>query len=272
VQRQLLQTYQGEELETRLKQAFDDARDSLVEQALILEAFEEQGGTLPPQVVDERVNSVIHSRFNDDRAAFLQALEEDRLTPERFRDQIRDQLVVSILRRQEVTDRVIISPRDVRARYDAKADEYSVPAKAKVSMIVLNKGATDEDLLAKKEEAEQVLQRLGAGEDFAAVARDVSEGSRAARGGDWGWVDTAILKEDLRTAADGLEAGTHSGVIDAGDEFYILKVEARQNASVVPFEEVREELTAELRQEEAAKLFDTWIDRLKNKYFVRIYK
>ena len=272
IQRQLLQTYEGEELETRLRQAFTDARDSLIEQALILEEFEEQEGSLPEQIVDERIDGIIHERFNDDRAAFMQALAEDRLNPEDFRQQIRDQVVVSILRRQEVTDRVMISPRDVRARYDEKADEYSVPAKAKASMIVLNKGTTSEDNSAKQEEAEQVLARLEEGEDFAAVAREVSEGSHASRGGDWGWIDPTILTPKLRTALDAIEAGQHSGIIDVGEELYILKVDARQNASVVPYEEVRDELKSELRQEIAASLYNAWAERLKNKHFIKLFE
>ncbi len=271
IQRQLQGRYTGEELEERMLAAYREALDSLVERALILEDFESQEGDIPAQVVDDRIDEIIYDRFDNDRAAFLEALAEERVSPEEWRKQVKDQIVIGLLRRQEVADRVSVSPRDVHALYDKRAEEYHVPARTKVSMVVLNKGGTPEDRAVKREEARQVLARLEAGEDFAGLARAVSEGSRASRGGEWGWIDPGILRPELQDALQHIEPGDHSPVLEVGDELYILKVEARQNASVVPFDEVRDDLEEELRQAAAADLYAAWIARLRSKHFVKLY-
>lgn len=271
IERQLRETYQGDELQVKMEEAFKDARDSLVERALILVDFEHQEGQLPERAIDDRIDDIIRERFNNDRTALLETLAEERITPGEWRDQVMEQIVISLLRRQEVSQRINISPADVRARYEEHIEEYHVPEKVKLRMITLNKGATEEDRQVKRKEAEQILARLKEGEDFANLAKQSSEGSKASRGGDWGWTDPAILRPELRAVAEKLEAGMTSGILDLGEELYILRVEARQNASVIPMEDVQEDLALELRKEIGQRLYEEWMARLKNKYFVKIY-
>jgi len=271
LERQLRATYEGEEFESRMVEAFTDARESLIERALILEEYESQEGALPEQAIDERIEQIISERFNNDRGAFMDALAQQRITMDVWRKQVEEQIVISILRRQEVNNRINVSPSDVRELYEQRLSEYKLPAKAKLRMIVLNKGSTPEDQKVKREEAQNILAKLRAGEDFAVVARSVSEGSKAQRGGDWGWTDPDILRPELQEAVHDLQPGQISDIVEVNDELYIVKVEARQNASVVPFEEVQQELEEELRRAEAERLYETWINRLKSKYFVKIY-
>jgi peptidyl-prolyl cis-trans isomerase SurA len=271
IERQLKATYAGEELEEKMLDAYQDARNALVERSLILEEFKKMEGNLPERVVDNRLNDIISERFDDDRTAFLKALSDEGVTLEEWRNQVRDQLVITILRRQEIVDRIVISPSAVRNLYDERQKEYQVPEKVKLRMIVLNKGTTPEDMEVKRTEAQQILDRLSAGEDFEAVAKEVSEGSKASRGGDWGWIEPTILQEDLAQAAAALEAGQYSSVVNLEEEIYILFIEARKNASVISFNEVREDLDRELRQAEGKKLEQEWMARLKSKHFVNIY-
>jgi len=272
VERQLREVYTGEDLATRLQEAYREALKSLVDRALILEDFERQEGDIPPRMVDERVEELINERFNGNRAALLAALSEGRVTPEEWRRQLKEQMIIGLLRRQEVVSRISVSPREVRDLYDERIDKFHVPEMVQVRMIVLNKGTTPEDEAAKRQQAQQVLDLLVGGEDMAALAREHSEGSRAARGGDWGWIDPSILNPLLVAVVQSLEPGQYSEAIDTGDALYIIRVEARRNASVIPFEEARKDLEEELRREASSILYEAWIDRLRGQHFVRLYE
>jgi arylsulfatase A-like enzyme/Tfp pilus assembly protein PilF len=73
--------------------------------------------------------------------------------------------------------------------------------------------------------AETAARRAAAGEDFGALARELSEDASATRGGDLGFVRPADLAEPLRSAAAGLAAGRVSAVLETSGGFVILKRE-----------------------------------------------
>jgi peptidyl-prolyl cis-trans isomerase C len=71
--------------------------------------------------------------------------------------------------------------------------------------------------------AEAALRRVAAGEDFAALARELSEDPSAARGGDVGFVRPADLAEPLRSAAAALAPGAVSPPLATPSGYVLLK-------------------------------------------------
>ncbi len=272
VREQLESRYSGAELEAKVDEAYKTVLDSLIERALILEEFAKIGGNIPDRAVDEQINSFISERFDNDRAAFLEALTTERMTLDEWRDEMKNRLVVTLMRRKEVADRVLIPPRQIREVYESRLNEYRLPEQIKLRMIVLHKGSGSKDQAAKRAEAEEIRAKLTAGTDFADLAKSASEGPKAAEGGDIGWVEPKDLREEIGAAARKMEIGQVSDVIDAGEDYYLIKVEGRKEASVKPFDEMRADIEKELRQAEELRLYKDWIERLKKKYYVKIYE
>jgi peptidyl-prolyl cis-trans isomerase SurA len=214
---------------------------------------------------------LINEQFHNDRAAFHQALIDEQITLEDWKEQTRDRLIISILRRQQVTDKVTVPPGPVRALYEARRDKLIVPAGVHLHAIVINQGKTDADRESKHQVAVVVRGKLIAGADFADTAKEFSEGSKATDGGDWGWLEPSSLRAELKDAVDKDETGGISDIIEAGDAYYILWVEKRRDAGVVPFEQVRAELENELKQAEADRLYNEWMLRLRRKHYVQIF-
>jgi parvulin-like peptidyl-prolyl isomerase len=270
IRAQLAETYDGEELDRKMEEAYREGVDALIERALILEEFTAMGGSIPDRAIDDQINVMINDRFKNDRAAFLEALAEDRMTLDDWREETKNRLVISLMRRREVIDRVIIAPRAVRDSYEARSAQYQIPEQVQLSMIVLHKGSSPDDQAVKKNEAMQIREKLLAGDDFAELAKSSSEGYKAADGGDQGWMDPKTLRKELAEAVSALEPGRISEVIETDDDYYILKVEAKKNASITPFDAVRDQIEYELRKEEELKTYNAWIERLKKKFYVKI--
>lgn len=270
VRAQIESSYEGAALERKLEEAYDASLKSLIERALILEDFAKQGGALPERLIDDQISSFISERFNNDRAAFLEALTEERMTLDEWREETRNRLIVSLMRRREVADRVLVSPGAVRDVYESRIEQYRLPEQVKLRMIVLNRGASEEDWAAKRAEADKLRERLLDGEDFAELARDQSEGPRAAQGGDFGWIEPGALRDEIVDVVAKLETGRVSEIIETDSEIYILRVEARKNASVQPFDEVRGAIEEELRLKEEERLYAAWMERLYRRFHVRI--
>lgn len=272
VEAQLRTAYEGRELEDRLQKAFRDGLEALIERALILEEFKAMGGNLPDRAVEDNINEIIHDRFNNDRVAFLAALADDHMTFDDWREEMKNRLVVSIMRRREVADKVVVAPADIQAEYEQNLDRFRTPEKVKLSAIVLQKGADEKEAAVKLEEAQRLHTQLLEGEDFAVLAANASEGPKAQQGGDLGWMIPAEMLEELAAAVQKLQPGQVSEVLPIGQEYYIVKLEARQNAAVKPFEDVRADIEKTLRDRQVELLTTTWMARLREKYFVKIFE
>jgi peptidyl-prolyl cis-trans isomerase SurA len=79
------------------------------------------------------------------------------------------------------------------------------------------------------------------------------------------------LKKELVDAAFSLKAGERSGVIEFPEACFLLQVDEVRTAHVRPLSEVRDEIEKTLKAQEAVRLEKKWIDRLKNKSFVRYF-
>ncbi len=267
---QLRDQFQGEELQGERARAFRLSRERLVEDALIIAEFNARGAAIPEHLVDERVNALVHENFDDDRAAFLEALAAQRMSYEEMREQIKEGLIVMIMRRQEVMDRVHVQPMAVLEAYEKNRARYEEPGRVKLRMIAIHKGRTNEEQAIKRAEIQALLEKLRAGRDFADLARESSEDARAKQGGEWDWINPAMLRPELAQSAQTLPVGVASEIIEAGEMMYIMLVEARQEAAIVPFEKVRAEIERELRIREEERLYNEWMNRLRDKFFVQI--
>ena len=270
VDAQLRQAYEGEELQKKLMEAFVKSRETLIEEKLIIQDFESRELNIPEQLIDERIQTIVHERFDDDRSAFLEALATQRMTQEEMRKQVREGLILMISRRQEVVDRVDVSPTAIQENYQANLDRYREPGKIKLRMIMINQGKTPEEQAVKRREIDEILQQLKGGKDFAALAKETSEDNKAQYGGDWGWLEAQNLRAELAEAAMELTPGELSEVIELDGGMYILLVEDRKDPSVAPLEEVRAQIERELSIKEEERLYNAWINRLREKYYIQV--
>lgn len=269
---ELYRTYQGAALEAELEKAFGKTLDQLIERALIMEAFKERGGQIPDQYVNDEIKRVIAERFKGDKAMFEQVLAEQKKTREEYMDTLREQMAVGMLTNEEVHRRARVTPEQVRKEYEANKALYFIPEKVKYSVIVLNKGATPEDQTVKREEAESIRKQLLGGASFSETAIAVSEGSRAADGGAFPWMQPKDVRSELRETLQTLPAGELSEIIETDTELYLVKMEARRQSGYKTFDEVRQTIKTALNAKERERLKARWIDRLKENNYIVIYE
>ncbi len=261
--------YGGEELESKRRALFRSGLERLIDQSLIIEEFgTRKDMQIPERMVDDRVNEIVFERFNNDRSALMSALAEDQITFADWRETIRERLIVMALRRVEIGDRIIISPTQVRQAYEERKDRYHSPGQVKLRLLYVPLGTPPE---AAHETVAAARARIEAGEGFEAVAKEVSQDPSAPLGGDWGWLDPAMLREELKSVVTGLAAGAVSDIVFTPEGYYLLQIDERREASTKSFEEVRAEIEAELRERESERLYADWMKRLRQKFSVIYY-
>jgi peptidyl-prolyl cis-trans isomerase D len=137
----------------------------------------------------------------------------------------------------------------VRRFYDEHPERYHQPERVRARHVLLRlaKGAPEEEVARVRAQAEAALARIRGGEDFEAVAREVSEdpGSKD-KGGDLGFFPRGQMAPPFEQVAFSLEPGQTSEVVRTDFGFHVLRVEAHEPAQDQGFDEVARAIAEEL--------------------------
>ena len=183
-----------------------------------------------------------------------------------------------------------VTDEEVKAAYERSSGQYMTPERVKVSYLELRLGSLDEEGAEMEEEAlktyhekhvldfmepelrklrqvflkptesleraQALYKRFQGGEDFADLAREHSQDELSReRGGGVGWVALEDLPEDLGSFVFSLEAGKVSEPVSTKRGFYLLDVEEIKPARLKPFEDVRDQVTEQVRRVELKKRY-----------------
>ena len=272
-QRSMNQQQMTDEMKEKMKQSQEAAVKDLVDRQLIIDEFKTQGFQIPEYVIDDRINSIVRGDFGGDRTAFVRTLKAQGFSLSRFREVEREKIIVQAMRQKAVKSDFVISPDKIEAFYRKDIGKYSTPEEIRLSMIVLrpDSGEGDDPVAAAREVAGEIRRKLADGADFAGMAQMYSQDSTAELGGDWGWIDRKTLTPELNSVAFSLSPGELSDVVQVGDAFYILRVEAKKAAVTKPLSEMRDEISQKLYEEERLSRQQKWIDGLRSKAYVKIF-
>ncbi len=135
--------------------------------------------------------------------------------------------------------------------YQEQKNQYLEPERRRVSHILVDAG---DDPQAAEEKAQALLAELKAGADFAELAEQKSDDIVSAEmGGDLDWIERDMMDPEFEAAAFELaEVGDITDVVESEFGFHIIQLTDIQTQQVQSFEEVKDELRAEL--EKTAKI------------------
>lgn len=161
---------------------------------------------------------------------------------------------------------VEITEKEIESYYEYNAKMYNQPKQVKAKHILLKveQGDTEEVKNKVKKRAEKVLEKARKGEDFAALAKEYSEGPSKSQGGDLGYFKTGQMEPPFEEAAFALKKGEISDLVQTRFGYHIILVEDIKAAGMTPLEQVREDilatltgnLTTELAHEKGLTLLD----------------
>lgn len=149
----------------------------------------------------------------------------------------------------------------IRQEYDQNRERYRRPEEAQVARIFTR----------KPQEAGKARQRVEDGEEFGAVARQVSGAPDAARGGEMGWVARGDLPSAFEQAIFALKPGQTTPVLEAEDGFVFFKLERVDPPRTLTFEEAEPEIRDTLARQMAAAYLETIVAKVKEAGEVRIF-
>lgn len=178
-----------------------------------------------------------------DLSAHFESNKETYRTPEKRR--VRYLAIDADILRSKMT----VTPAEVQARYTQNQSMFSTPEQVRASHILFKTEGKDEATVRKA--AEDVLAKVGAGGDFAALAKQYSEDSSAANGGDLDFFAREAMVKEFSDAAFGMDPGEVSGLVKSQFGFHIIKTTDRRPAQTQTFDQVRTQLEDQIKFEKA---------------------
>jgi peptidyl-prolyl cis-trans isomerase D len=200
-------------------------------------------------------------------------IPEDRLrayyqeNPEQFRTPERVKLRYLVLDAAAIGGAQGVDEEALREAYEAEIERFRAPERRTVRHILVQVPANADAEAAEvaKARAGELRERILAGEDFAAIAREVSEDpGSAAQGGDLGTIEPGLMDPAFDQAAFSLPEDTVSEPVRSAFGYHLIEVTDIEEAALKPFEAVRDQLAEEAGRRGSEALYFDWAEQLAN--------
>jgi peptidyl-prolyl cis-trans isomerase SurA len=207
--------------------------ERLIIQRLQLQRAEEVG----VRVGDDALNAALRQIANNNNMnlrQFRDVLEDDGYDFSQFRETIREEMIITRLRKSQVEDRVVVSDREVdnflatQTIQSGSEEEYQLQH----ILISMPDAASPEQVQDAQQRLEKIQSLLAEGGDFAEVAAGYSDGQNALEGGELGWRKQGELPSLFAEAVPALSVGEVSEPLRSGSGFHLVRLKDKKSAEV----------------------------------------
>jgi peptidyl-prolyl cis-trans isomerase SurA len=199
--------------------------DRLVMERVQLQFARETGMRVDDLELDRTVNRVAEGNKLS-LSEFRQTLERDAIPFDKFREDLRNEILLNRLREREVTSKITVSEGEIDNLMLEQSERKEIGTEYNIAHILIRvpEQATPDQVQARRARAEEAVKRLRDGADFAQLAATYSDAGDALQGGLIGWRSTQRLPELFVEAVSSLKPGDVSGVFRSPAGFHVIKL------------------------------------------------
>jgi peptidyl-prolyl cis-trans isomerase SurA len=231
---------------------------------LVVRQLQRQGGQLPSsdvlsrQILERMINDMLQVQLAketgikvDDTALdrtieriaqentlsmadFRAALERDGIKYARFREDIRNEMMLARLREREVENGIVVTDAEVETEIARATREASSDAEYNLAhvLVMVPAQASAEQIEARRRRAMLALSELRRGANFAQIAATYSDAPDALQGGSLGWRPSARLPSLFLESLEKLKPGDVSDILRSPNGFHIVKLLEKRGKAV----------------------------------------
>jgi len=161
---------------------------------------------------------------------FKEVLASENYQFDVFKEQIRQEIIISKLRKTEVDNKIRVRETEIdnylrNESNTAELQEYRISH----ILISVPSEADNKQIQKAREKTEEALGLIEAGDDFGEVAIRVSDGQQALEGGDLGWRKGSQVPGLFADSISALKVGENSGIITNASGFHIIQLTDKRN-------------------------------------------
>jgi peptidyl-prolyl cis-trans isomerase SurA len=257
------------EFNDRLESLQDDVIQQLIDRVLIVKEFrKDEKKHIPNSFIDNRIADIQTEQFDNDRSKFLAYLRGRGITLRDYHKEVEEDIIYQYMRQQQRKSQSVVSPVKIETFYRENKDRFYQEDSVHLRLMQFTRtnGETDAELKAK---ADVVLARLKAGVKFEDLAKEFSQDSRRAKGGDWGWVKRSDFRKEFTDIVFNMKKDECSQAVMLPEGCFLLYVEDRKYAGIQQLDDVRDQIERILVQQMGQASQERWLERLRRNGYVK---
>jgi peptidyl-prolyl cis-trans isomerase SurA len=210
-------------------------RQQILDRLVLQEIQWQRASRVGVKVSDEMVNEALQDLATRNKITLSQlpeALESQGLNYAAYRESLRREIALSILRQRDVISHIVVTPHEID-QYLAREAKRGENVEYNVSHILLSLplGATPGEIDKVTERAREIHDRAVKGEDFSQLAITYSNSQTALDGGQLGWKKAAQLPSFLADLITSMQPGAVSEPLRTPSGFHIVRLNERRGAT-----------------------------------------
>ncbi len=217
----------------------DVIRQQVLERLILQEIQVQRAGRLGVQVPDEMLNEALRDVAQRNNIPFEQmpvALEAQGIDYATYREEMRREIMLSMLRQRDVFPRIYVSPRELDQALERDAGQAGVNTEFDVSHILLSlpESATAEEMAKVEDLARDIRRRADQGEDFGQLALAYSKAQSALERGKLGWRRLGQLPQFIADLVAKLQPGQVSDPVRTPTGFHLVRLDGTRGGDSGP--------------------------------------
>ncbi len=259
-----------DQLQAVLAERKKTALRDLIDQSLLAQRGKDMGISVETDVVKQldalRQQNKLASMDDLEKAVSSQGMNwED------FKNNIRNHILTQKVISQEVGSHVSIGESDAQKYYDEHKAEFVRPEQVALrEIIVSTEGKKEAELPDLKKKAETALKRVKDGEDFAGIAKRLSDGSTKEQGGYIGTFKRGELAKQLEDVVFKMKRNELTDVLETKQGFLVLQVIEHYDEGEQSFDKVKNEIMDRLYNEKLEPAAREYLKTLREQSYVVI--
>jgi parvulin-like peptidyl-prolyl isomerase len=262
--------------DAQLRKALEEVTPQIVVDVVDEILVMQRGRELGYKLSDEQFTSVVENikkENNIQNDEQLQAaLKQEGMTMADLRKNVERSVIMQRVQQTEVTGRIAVSEAEMQAFYKTHIGDFTTPESVTLREVFVQlpdgtEAGTPADLAAKKK-ADDIHERIVAGESLEKLAAEQSDAPSRANAGLIGPLSLTDLSPELRKMLQTIKVGEISPVLRIARGYQILKLESFTPAQVVPFEQAREQVSERLYAQKRGAELLKFLDKLRGEAII----
>lgn len=251
--------------DVQLRDVKERVLESLIDREILYQASTAKGYKGDSQAVEARLAD-LKGRF-DTPEAYTEALKGMNLTEASLRQELLQNSAIEQFIDKDLSRGVTVSDAEAEAFYKERHELFERPERvhARHILAAVAPDASEADKKAARKKIADAQKRLQKGEDFAAVASEMSDCPSREKGGDLGLFGRGEMVEPFEKAAFALEPGRTSDVVETQFGYHLIQVTEKKPAETVPFADVKDTIVDHLQKQKVKKAVEQFIGEAKSK-------
>jgi peptidyl-prolyl cis-trans isomerase C len=251
--------------DSELTEIKNQVLENLINRELLYQESQKQGISIADETINEQVKQ-LKERYSNE-AEFKSALSDANLSEAAIKSEFKRGMAIQRFIDKEFVQKITVSDKESKDYYDSHPEVFKQPEQVRASHILIkvDPGADEAQKAKAHKKLEEIQGKLQRGEDFAALAKEFSEGPSSAKGGDLGYFKRGQMVKPFEEAAFALEPGKVSNIVETKFGYHLIKLIDKKPGKTIAYQDVKATLERHLKRDKVQGEVSLYIEKLKGK-------